>query len=91
MEFERKDREICGLNREFMSSINCEGINIPVYKRKGEKFYPAASCNGNCLNCKKPLCGIDELALGKVKNNNYKGFTYYDYLKWSRKEMELFK
>ena len=91
MEFERRNGKIYGLNREFASSINCEGINIPVYKRNGEKFYPSASCDGNCLNCKKPLCGIDELAQGKVKNNNYKGFTYYDYLKWSRKEMELFK
>ncbi|MEN3013129.1 MAG: hypothetical protein ABDH23_00730 [Endomicrobiia bacterium] len=71
-----------GLNKMFMSSVNCEGINIPIYIRKpGErKFYPAADCNGACLNCKDAICGIKELAQAKtspkgLKLKDYKNFT----------------
>lgn len=86
MEFEKKGDGLYGLNEEFMSSENCEGVNIPIYKRKKDKFYPAVNCKGNCLSCKNPACGVDEIAQGKVKNNNYKGFDFYDYLRWSRKK-----
>ncbi|HOV21250.1 MAG TPA: radical SAM protein [bacterium] len=91
MEFEKKDGKIYGLNKEFGSSVNCEGINIPIYKRDGEKFSPACDCNGNCISCNFPSCGIEEIAQGKVKNNNYKGFDFYDYLRWSKKQKGLFE
>ncbi|MBC7189307.1 hypothetical protein H5U35_03720, partial [Candidatus Aerophobetes bacterium] len=82
MEFEKKDGSIRGLNQEFMSSENCEGINIPVYIRRGKKFYPAANCTGNCLSCKTALCGINELALGEAKEA--KGWKLKDYRRWSK-------
>ena len=82
MEYEKKNGKIIGLNKEFMSSENCEGINIPVYFRNGNKFYPF-TCNGNCLNCKKAECGITDLAQGD-RDSNFKGWDYYDYLRWNK-------
>lgn len=71
-----------GLNKIFMSSVNCEGIDIPVYIRKSniEKFYPAADCKGVCLTCENALCGIPELAQGKkvpqsLRLKDYKSFS----------------
>ncbi|MFH1612601.1 MAG: radical SAM protein [bacterium] len=83
MEFKIKNNNPIGLNKEFMSSINCEGINIPIYAKDGDKFKPIAPCNGSCLVCKKPICGIEELALGKTKNKK-KGWKLSDYRKWSK-------
>ncbi len=85
MEYEIKEKEIRGLNKEFMSSCNCEGINIPVYKRGKDKFYPAANCNGNCLNCFDAKCGIQDLAMGK--KNSKRSWRLKDYKRWS-KELE---
>ncbi|NQS89168.1 hypothetical protein HQ584_05205 [Patescibacteria group bacterium] len=85
MEYEIKEKEIRGLNEEFMSSCNCEGINIPVYKRGKDKFYPAANCNGNCLNCFNAKCGIQDLAMGK--KNSKRSWRLKDYKRWS-KELE---
>ncbi|MCM8772945.1 MAG: radical SAM protein [Candidatus Omnitrophica bacterium] len=82
MEYEIKNGKVIGLNKEFMTSFNCEGIDIPVYFRKNDKFYPF-TCKGNCLNCKKGNCGIPELAQGK-KNENFDGWNYYDYLRWNK-------
>jgi len=86
MEYELKDGEIFGLNQEFMSAKNCEGIDIPIYVRKNDKFKPLYNCLGNCLNCKEALCGIEDLALAKKKDTK-KSFTLKDYKKWSE---ELF-
>ena len=73
-------RKIIGLNQEFSSSLNCEGMNTPIYKRKGNKFYPVEGCKGNCLSCKEPLCGIEELAYGKTKK--HLALKYRDYLRF---------
>lgn len=82
MEYEIKNGKITGLNREFMTSRNCEGIDIPVYFRKNKTFYPFI-CKGNCLNCKENKCGIVELSQGN-KDENFSGWDYYDYLRWSK-------
>jgi len=74
-----------GLNRKYMSSINCEGINIPIYVRKDKYFYPATkedTCYGNCLSCKEALCGIKDLAMGRSENTK-KDWTLKDYRRWS--------
>jgi len=92
MEYEIKGKETQGLNKEFMSSCNCEGIDIPVYKREKDKFYPAANCNGNCLNCTEAKCGIQDLAMGK--EGSKKSWRLKDYKRWSEeleeKSLSLF-
>ncbi len=72
-----------GLNKIFMSSTNCEGIDIPIYiKNPGQKkFYSATECLGKCLSCIKPLCGIEEFAQGKSLP---KGFKLKDYKNFSK-------
>jgi len=86
MEYEAKKDEIRGLNREFMSSRNCEGIDIPIYIRKGGKFYPACDCKGDCLHCTNPICGIEDLAMGR--EGSKKDWHLKDYRRWSRKLRE---
>ena len=81
MEYEVKKGEIRGLNREFMSSRNCEGIDIPIYTRKGDKFYPACDCKGDCLHCTDPICGIEDLAMGR--EGSKKDWHLKDYRRWS--------
>lgn len=83
MEYELVDGKVVGLNSEFMSSKNCEGINIPIYVRKGNKFEPACDCNGACLYCKDAKCGIEDLAMGKSEATK-KAFTLSDYRRWSK-------
>jgi len=83
MEYEIINGTAVGLNRIFSNSINCEGIDIPVYKRKGNYFFPATTCLGNCLNCLENKCGIPNLNQGRTKAY-YKGWKYSDYLKWSK-------
>ncbi len=80
---QKETKTIKGLNKEFMSSTNCEGIDIPVYIRKGEKFQPATECVGNCLNCTNAKCGIDDLAMGRASNTK-KDFKLKDYKRWSK-------
>jgi len=82
MEYELLGKEVQGLNREFMSSTNCEGIDIPVYIRKGGIFQPAADCYGACLFCMKPECGIADLAMGK--KGSKKDWKLADYRRWGR-------
>jgi DNA repair photolyase len=84
MEFESLGgKKVRGLNAEFMSSYNCEGINVPIYVRAGDekRFEPVQSCKGNCLRChsseKEPACGIldmKEAGAWKLK----------DYRRWSK-------
>ncbi len=73
--------QIRGLNREFMSSLNCEGINIPVYIRTNGQLEQATDCQGNCLNCSQAKCGIADLAMGKKSAK--KDWKLKDYRKWS--------
>ena len=82
MEYEIKKGEIIGLNQEFMSSRNCEGIDIPLYKREGRKFYPAVDCAGDCLHCTDPRCGIEDLAMGG--EGSRKDWRLKDYRRWSK-------
>ena len=83
MEYELKDSKILGLNQEFMTAKNCEGIDIPIYVRKNDKFEPLYNCLGNCLNCKEARCGIEDLALSR-RENTKKAFKLKDYRKWSK-------
>ncbi|MFC1514650.1 radical SAM protein [Candidatus Omnitrophota bacterium] len=80
MEYEKKGQAVTGLNAEFMTSLSCEGMDTPIYKRKGERFYPQEGCRGSCLSCISPLCGIEELAYGKTKR--HLGLQYSDYRRY---------
>lgn len=86
MEYELKDSLPQGLNREFMSSHNCEGIDIPIYRRRGKRFSPADDCLGNCLNCQEATCGIEDLAMGR--EGSKKDWRLKDWRRWSRKLKE---
>jgi DNA repair photolyase len=88
MEYELIDGKPKGLNQEFMSSTNCEGMNIPIYIRVGKSFKPIANCNGACLNCKEAICGINDLAMGK-KEDSKKDWRLKDYRRWSQLELGL--
>lgn len=76
-----------GLNAEFMSATNCEGIDIPVYVRRGDRFEPASECTGACLSCTDATCGIDDLALGKIGWKK-PGFKLADYRRWSKERLK---
>jgi DNA repair photolyase len=82
MEYELQGGRPVGLNREFMSSTNCEGMDVPVYIRRGDGFVPAADCTGACLTCTSAACGIDDLAMGRGAEKT--DFTLRDYRRWSR-------
>jgi DNA repair photolyase len=82
MEYEMVGGAPVGLNREFMSSANCEGVDVPVYVRKGETFAPASNCNGACLTCTEASCGIEDLAMGR--GDGKRDFHLRDYRRWSR-------
>ncbi|MCK4398424.1 MAG: radical SAM protein [Methanophagales archaeon] len=79
-----------GLNQEFMTSRNCEGIDIPIYVQRdgGERFSPVEGCDGNCLRCyrlgkererekERNKCGIEDL--GKAG-----AWKLRDYKRWSK-------
>jgi len=82
MEYELIDGKPRGLNREFTSSRNCEGIDIPVYRRVREKFVPATDCRGDCLNCSEAKCGIEDLVM--KREGSKKDWRLKDYRRWSR-------
>ncbi len=82
MEFEVKGEKVEGLNHTYMTTLNCEGKDIPIYIRKNNHFEPASSCPGNCLNCKIPLCGIEDLAMGR--EGSKKDWKLKDYRRWSK-------
>jgi DNA repair photolyase len=95
MEYEKIDTNLPkGLNSEFMTSKNCEGIDVPIYKFSGEikegyrQFKPVDCSNdGNCLTCKDPICGIQELAMGRCYSCDSKckvDFKLSDYKKWGK-------
>lgn len=87
MEFALTGREyegkpiVEGLNRYFATSRNCEGMDVPIYIRQGDKFQPLP-CDGACLHCTNPICGIEELATGGA-------WRLSDYLRWSKKLLSL--
>jgi DNA repair photolyase len=88
MEFESLDgKKVEGLNKEFMSSNNCEGVDIPIYVRRGDgkRFEPVPDCDGNCLNChfsvKEPVCGISDLKKAGA-------WKLHDYRRWSKDREE---
>jgi DNA repair photolyase len=83
MEYHLEDGRPVGLNAEFMSTTNCEGIDIPIYVRTGDRFRPIADCDGACLTCRDPICGIGDLAMGR-KGVTKRDFTLADYRRWSR-------
>lgn len=75
-----------GMNREFATSANCEGIDIPVYRRSGHLFEPAPCQNrGACLTCTEATCGIHDLAMGIPGSR--KGWRLADYLRWTRQTL----
>jgi len=84
MEFESLGgKKVVGLNSEFMSSNNCEGVDVPIYVRRGDGkwFEPVPGCNGNCLKChfsdKEPVCGIPDLKKAGA-------WKLRDYRRWSK-------
>ena len=83
MEYRLEEGQPMRLNDEFMSSTNCEGTDIPVYIRRGRRFQPAADCDAACLSCQKPLCDIQDLAMGREIVTK-RDFTLADYRRWSR-------
>lgn len=90
MEYKLKDGQILGLNREFMTSKNCEGIDIPIYvRRNNNRFEPLYECVGDCLNCNNALCGIKDLAMASSENTK-KDFKLKDYRRWSKELFSLF-
>ncbi|MBU0599615.1 radical SAM protein [bacterium] len=89
MEFEMVKDKIRGLNQEFMSSENCEGINIPIYIKRGKYFEPIADCLGNCLNCQEAKCGLRELSQGN--EDGEKCWKLSDYKRWSKSINENYR
>lgn len=81
MEYRLVDRKPVGLNRDFMTSINCEGMDVPLYVRKGAAFEPLENCNGNCLGCNGDDCYIDKDILGGA-------LTLRDYKRWKSKDKQ---
>lgn len=68
-------RMVEGLNKYFSTSLNCEGINIPLYIKKEGRFYPL-NCLGNCLTCQKAICKVENLRKGlTLKLKDYKIFS----------------
>jgi DNA repair photolyase len=81
MEFQLKEGKPEGLNKYYMTTSNCEGVDIPLYGRKNGLFEPLCGCLGNCLNCSTPLCGIPEMAL---KKSGKTSFTLSDYRRFGK-------
>ena len=75
MEYKMEENKPRGLNRYFMTSTNCEGMDVPLYIRKGNVFQPLENCNGNCLGCNGEECNINENKLGGA-------LTLKDYRNW---------
>ena len=86
MEYRLEENRPVGLNAEFMSSTNCEGIDIPIYVRSGDHFHPASDCDGSCLTCQVSRCGINDLAMGRPGAAR-RDFYLRDYRRWSREAM----
>jgi len=84
MEFEIKEGngtlKYYNLNKDFMTSINCEGKDIPLYKRQSfEKNFAPVNCKGNCLNCNVKIlpCNIPEL-------QDARNWKLKDYRRWTK-------
>ena len=72
-----------GLNRDYTTCRNCEGLDVPLYVREGrdEPFRPLVGCDGACLLCPPvvaaSVCGVPELAGGG-------GWSLADYRRFGR-------
>lgn len=79
MEFEKIHKGgkeiLLGLNRLYSTSLNCEGLDVPIYVSVNGKFQPLSNCKGNCLTCENcPF--IPELAQAKaLKLADYRRFS----------------
>jgi len=82
MEYELIDGKPRGLNREFSNSRNCEGIDIPVYRRENKRFVPITDCPGDCLNCAEAKCRIKDLSM--KREDSKKSWRLKDYRRWSK-------
>jgi len=82
MEYKLVDSRPIGLNKYFMTSINCEGMDVPLYIRKGNEFQPLDNCSGNCLGCNGEECNIDENKLGGA-------LTLKDYRGWKKNDDQI--
>ncbi len=84
MEFEKIKNGIAGLNRLYSTSLNCEGMNVPVYVKSADnrEFQPLNGCKGNCLTCEncqitlelaqaKALRLVDYKRLGKILEDKF--------------------
>ncbi len=60
MEFKREEGRVKGLNQEFSTSYNCEGKDVPLYRKHGKRFSPIEGCRGNCLRCTSFACGLPQ-------------------------------
>lgn len=62
MEFSKSSYGYKGLNDQFMTSIACEGKEVPMYYRRclSDNFKPIEQCKGSCLSCAErnpiPVC-----------------------------------
>ncbi|MBO8138706.1 MAG: radical SAM protein [Desulfotomaculum sp.] len=81
MEYEMVYGVAVGLNHRYTSTRNCEGLDVPVYFRRGSIFEPF-NCDGACLLCRDPRCGIPDLAGGGA-------WKLKDYRRWSREINQL--
>ncbi|MDD1776182.1 MAG: hypothetical protein LUP94_02385 [Candidatus Methanomethylicus sp.] len=85
MEFSHHNGRYTGLNKEYMTSLACEGLPIPMYWRNklSEKFHPVGNCNGVCLDCSQnketPACHQALLSEAKaLKYSDYKKLHPFD-------------
>lgn len=79
-----------GLNADFMTSRNCEGMDVPAYirmERAADNGHPGRfepfDCDGACLLCAEARCGIPELAK-RASGLQERQYKIADYRRWSR-------
>ncbi len=80
------------LNKEFMTSHNCEGVDTPLFRKNSQgKWIPLKNCTGNCIyGCSSISCGISDLRRGlSLKISDWRRFSRgqtYDSRKLRRKK-----
>lgn len=83
MEFEKTKYGLKGMNSIYSTSLNCEGMNTPIYVKKDNrnnknnkenKFHPLEKCAGNCLNCGNCLITPEFSEARALKLSDYKRF-----------------
>ena len=77
---------------QFMTSDNCEGINIPIYTRKNLKDkFKTAKCKGNCLYCKLTPVPCEIPQLQEARNWKLKDYRFWSKLQKQKEFKELTK